>query len=296
MPDERYVRQIMAFSEEGQSRLSTQRIGIVGLGGLGCHLVQAISYLGVSDFVLVEDDLAETSNLNRLIFAAPGDVGLPKLWLAERMIRRVQPDARITAIQLDLCRTTSIQALQGCTCIFGAVDGDGPRLVLMELSAAYSVPYIDCASDILLNESRDKLEDFGGRVVVSRPGDFCLDCAAEIDKEAAKQYFESPEAKQVRRQHGYGLGPEFPAPSVVTLNGIIANLATTEFLVMVTGIREPNRKLTYRGMNGSVKVSTDQRKPGCYICEFLVGRGDAVDVGRYARSERRQGENIRGIE
>lgn len=56
-------------------------------------------------------------------------------------------------------------------------------------------------------------------------------------------------------------------PSVVSLNGAIASLGVTEFMLAVTGIRAPNRLLTYNGRTGKVTVSTDEPAPGGYCCK-----------------------------
>ena len=72
-------------------------------------------------------------------------------------------------------------------------------------------------------------------------------------------------------------------PSVVSINGVVASLAVTEFMLRVTGIREPNRLLTYHGRTGKVTVSTDEPVPDCYYCKGLWGTGDRADVQRYIR-------------
>lgn len=128
--------------------------------------------------------------------------------------------------------------------------------------------------------------DFGGRVVVARPGDFCLSCANQIDFEVAKQELETPATRERRKAFGYGLGEEMEAPSVVSLNGMIANLAVTEFLVMTARLREPNQQLIYRGSSGKVNVQTDKRKEDCYTCGYLVGKREDANIFRFAASYR----------
>jgi molybdopterin-synthase adenylyltransferase len=82
----RYDRNIMLFGAEGQKRIKAARVGAAGLGGLGCHTVQQLAYLGVARYVLVDGDRASDHSLNRLVTAYPDDVGQYKTDLAERMI------------------------------------------------------------------------------------------------------------------------------------------------------------------------------------------------------------------
>jgi hypothetical protein len=58
-------------------------------------------------------------------------------------------------------------------------------------------------------------------------------------------------------------------PAVVSINGVVASLAVTEFLALVTGLRDPFGKLTYRADLGTVTRSNDKPAAGCYYCEGL---------------------------
>ena len=71
-----------------------------------------------------------------------------------------------------------------------------------------------------------------------------------------------------------------PAPAVVNVNGVVANLALTEFMVMVTGLREPRRFLLYHADRGIVNDRKDTRCPTCYTCDYLVGKREATNVRR----------------
>jgi molybdopterin-synthase adenylyltransferase len=285
MADSRYARQVLAFGEEGQKKIEAVRVGIVGLGGLGSQLAQAMAHLGVRTFVLVDDDGTDPTSLNRLIGAQPSDAAdrRLKVRVAEDHVHRINPGAEVVPLPKNLRSREALERLIGCPVIFGAVDHDGPRLILMELAAAYGAVLIDCATEIVVEEGQ--LSDFGGRVVVARPGDFCLGCAGEIDREAAKQELETPLTRSLRQAHGYGLSDRMPSPSVVSLNGVIANIAVTEFLVMTTGIREPNRCLVYHGLRGNVNLRTDSRRDDCFTCGYLAGTRDQANIFRYVSQE-----------
>lgn len=282
MNEHRFARQILMFGEVGQEKIEKQRVGIVGAGGLGSQVCQALAYTGMKDFIVVDDDSLEDTNLNRVAGAFPCDVGRLKVEIAERHIRQINPDATARAIPKNLRTREAMQALIGCTALAGCVDHDGPRLVLTELAAAYEIPLFDTATEIF-PEADGQQFDFGGRVVIAQPGDYCLFCSEQIDRELAKQDLESPEVRALRRKHGYGIGKDVPAPSVFALNGIIANLAVMEFIAMVTGIRKPARKLTYKGDRGVV-TSNDSKKPDCFTCANC-GEREAANIWRYALGE-----------
>jgi ThiF family len=280
----KFSRQILTFGKEGQRRIAITNVGIVGLGGMGSCVAQMLSYLGTEEFMLVDNDRVEESNLNRLVGATEEDVTnkTTKVGVAQRVIRSINPKANIQMLG-NLRSGEAIDSLSVFPdVIFGCVDNDSARMILTELAAAYSKTLIDCATEI--EADGNKVTNFGGRVVVARPGDFCLFCANQIDAEIARQELESDKEKEFRQKHGYGLGPTVPAPAVISLNTTIAGLAVTEFIMLLTGIRDPERMLTYKGMRGIVTVSNDVKKSNCLVCNFLAGKREKADLKRYLRS------------
>jgi molybdopterin/thiamine biosynthesis adenylyltransferase len=283
MAADRYARQVLALGETGQAAIAASRVAVVGLGGLGSHVAQGLAYLGVRDFVLVDDDRVDETNLNRLIGAGPVDVGMPKVEVAARTIRSVSPDASVRTIEANLCSREALDLLFVRPIIFGCVDNDGARLILTELAAAYRVTLIDLAVEILIGD--EAVGRFDGRVVVARPGDYCLFCADQIDRELAKRDLESESIQRERERHGYGLGPEIPAPAVVSLNGVVAHIALNEFLALTTALRAPERHVTYHGMRQVITRRVDGRKSNCYICGYLVGKEVQANLLRYVVDE-----------
>lgn len=227
MEESRYDRQILAFGDEGQQKISKTCIGVVGLGGTGSHIAQSLAYLGVENYILVDDDRVELTNLNRLVGAFPSDIaaGVLKVDAAKRMIQMIKPEAHVIATPRNLRSHEAIDRLTTCTLIFGCVDHDAPRLILTELCSAYEIILIDCASEIIIEDNT--VQEFGGRVVVAQPGDFCLCCANQVDMNIAREELESRETKELRKQHGYGLGEQMKAPAIISVNGVVANLAVT---------------------------------------------------------------------
>src|SRR4029453_14795948 len=98
MTADRNTRNIALFGAEGQARIARTKVTIVGAGGLGAPAAQDLAYLGVLDYRLVDGDIVTTSRLNRMKGATPPDVGEKKVLVVERMIRAIQPTARVTPI------------------------------------------------------------------------------------------------------------------------------------------------------------------------------------------------------
>jgi molybdopterin/thiamine biosynthesis adenylyltransferase len=281
MNDQRFDRNIRFFGKEGQARLRAAKVAIVGVGGLGTHVAQQLAHLGVGAFTLIDDEELDETNLNRYIGARYDDPipGTRKVDLGERLILSIDPAIQVTKIFDPLLSQPAFAAIPGVDCVFGCLDNEGARLVLTELCSAYARPYFDLATEI---PPADPLE-FGGQVVASIDGNGCLMCLGLLDIAEAQRDLSSPETRQ-DRQAIYGIDPALldkAGPSVVSLNGVVASLAVTEFLVWITAIRAPARQLNYRGRRGIVTTNTDAPQQDCYYCKGIWGQAERANVQRY---------------
>jgi ThiF family len=281
---DRFDRNIRFFGKEGQARLRAARVAVVGIGGVGTHVVQQLALLGVGDLFLIDDEELDETNRNRYVGVRHDDPipGTPKVDIGERLAQSMDSEIRTHKVFASVASSEAIGALTKAQYIFGCIDSEGARLMLTELSAAYAVPYIDVASDILPG---DRLH-YGGRVCVAWNGEGCLVCLEELDL-AEAQIDLAGELARKDRDVIYGVERGLlgaGGPSVVSINGIVASYAVTEFMLGITGIRLPNRLLVYRGDLGKVTVNTDPPHADCYYCKGTRGKRAAANLQRFLNS------------
>jgi len=281
---EQASRQVLMIGEQGQEYVRQTRVAIIGLGGLGSHVAQMLAYLGVRDFILVDLDKIDITNLNRLIGAGSKDIGKAKVEIAERMIKRIVGRSRlaIQPFESDVREQTVLNVLKTADVIFGCVDKDGPRLILNELSLAYMIPYIDCGFGI--NAENYEIKEAGGRVLLVRPDTPCLLCCKEISISAASDDLAPREEFELRKSQGYVGGADVPSPSVVSLNGTVASTAVTEFLALVTGFRPARAYTFYDMLEQRMVPRLVKPDPKCIACS-IRGLGDKAHVDRYAQTQ-----------
>ena len=281
--NDRFDRQVRFFGREGQDRLAAARVAVVGVGGLGSHVVQQLALLGVNAIVPIDARELKLSNRNRLVGAREDDPipGTRKVDIAKRTAKAIDSAIDVDKMFDSFVSERGFDALIGADYVFGCLDSEGARLVLTELCAAYAKPYVDASSDIIPGD----LVDYGGQVCIAWSGNGCLSCTDVLDRAEAGIDLAGPDAKR-RRADIYGIPTNRLAasgPSVVSINGVVASLAVTEFMLGVTGLRVPRRVLTYTGRTSKVTVRTDLPAPDCYYCKGLRGRGAEADVQRYVR-------------
>jgi len=96
---------------ELQHRLKTARVALLGLGGLGSHILYDLAALGLQDIRAVEFDKVELSNLNRQILYCEADIGRPKAEIAAERIRAFSPRLQLEVISKRLSSTEDVLAV-----------------------------------------------------------------------------------------------------------------------------------------------------------------------------------------
>lgn len=211
--------------------LHALNVGFIGIGGGGSHEVQQMAHVGIGGYVLVDPDTIDWTNTNRLVCGTLGDVECkrPKVKIAERIIRGLQPDARIKVVEGRW--ETALEELKGCDIIFGAVDSYVARDQIERFCRRFLIPYIDIGMDVLaLGADRGYL--VSGQVILSSPGRPCLWCCGFLDEEKLR--------KEAAQYGGAG-----GRPQVVWPNGVLASTAVGLLVQLVCPWHSMTTDFTY---------------------------------------------------
>ena len=275
MTEGRYSKNEGLFGAEGQAKLTDTIVGIVGYGGVGSIIGALLAYLGIVRYRLVEFDEVERTNLNRLAGGLPGDEGELKTHIATRIIKAVQPDADILVSAHQFGEGDSLDVLADVDVVIGCVDREIARLHILDWASRHGIPYIDAATDVIVTDGIVKY--YGGRVVVMT-GDGCVACLQLLDQDELRRSTMTEDQRQVYDRI-YGISTsalEGTGPAVVTINGVVGSLAATEMMVLVTGLRPPQRVLTYHAHDGGVRPDRTVPPKGCAYCARYGSRPAGV--------------------
>lgn len=103
---ERFLRTEMLLGGAAMSRLHRAHVAVVGLGGVGGYVVEALARSGVGALTLLDSDCVSQSNLNRQILATCDTVGQPKAELAAARVRAIHPDCEVHPLVMRYDDTT----------------------------------------------------------------------------------------------------------------------------------------------------------------------------------------------
>jgi molybdopterin/thiamine biosynthesis adenylyltransferase len=285
--NKRFDRQVAIFGAEGQSKIQSAKVVLVGYGGLGTFVLPQLCLLGVKHISVIEHEKFSATNRNRYIgflhsdYDVKKDIGIEKILVAERIAKGLDPEIDIKLIRKKLESMEAFEAIIQADYVIGCLDSDGARSILNEIVIAYGVTYIDLASEIFEDGT------FGGRIAVVKDGNGCLHCiGGGLDQTEIRRYLANDEQLE-NEAKVYGVDKENlvngSGPSVVDLNGIIASLGVQEFKLLITDISNSSRYLNYRGHLKTISKISVANNTGCYCCG-MFRRKELANVKRYIKT------------
>lgn len=266
-----FDRSVRAFGAEGQATLASLSIGIIGLGGIGSVVAEQLAHLGVRKLLLLDPDVLEETNLNRVVGATRLDIGRPKVEVAAELIRRINPQIEVTAILGDVIMTNDARRVLSSDFLFCCTDSHGSRAVINQLAYQYMIPALDLGVRVQVRAGT--VESVTGRIQMLAPGLPCLVCHNLLDPEEVRRDLLSEEA---RTRDPYIVGAVEPQPAVISLNSTVASLGVTMMLSAVVGLPSPVRHQLVLFNRGVVRAVASDPLPECVVCSLngMLARGD----------------------
>ena len=93
-----FERLITLIGEDKVDKLKNANVLIVGLGGVGGYVLEALVRSGIHNLTIVDGDVVELSNLNRQIISKQNVVGKPKALVAQTRALEINPDINLRVI------------------------------------------------------------------------------------------------------------------------------------------------------------------------------------------------------
>ena len=129
----------MLVGEDGIARLSSARVAIIGVGGVGGYAAEMIVRAGVGHILILDSDEVSVSNRNRQLLALNSTVGRPKCQVLKERLLDINPD-------LDIVTVEKFIIAEGAVPDSGFEDASGTP---SQLLGAYEFDYVVDAIDTL---------------------------------------------------------------------------------------------------------------------------------------------------
>ncbi len=207
MTEDRYsrFRVLEGVGESGLLRLRKAHVAIVGMGGLGTVSARQLASLGVGSLRIVDRDIIEVSNLQRQLLYTSNDIGKPKVEVALKRLKELNPDVAVEAMAVSVTEATADRVVEGMDVVVDGLDSFKPRFALNRACVRQAVPYVFAGA----------LAGVGNMTTIIPRETACLECVFS------------------------GVGEDQPTCTTVgiypTILGVIANLQVQEVLHLTLG-------------------------------------------------------------
>jgi molybdopterin/thiamine biosynthesis adenylyltransferase len=156
----RYVRNLGTVGLEGQIKLLRSTVAVVGLGGLGGYVAEALARMGVGRLILIDGDVFEEHNLNRQILSTEAGLGAHKAEVAQQRVAEINGAVEMIGHVTRLTPENLPRLLEGADLVVDGLDRLPTRLILQEGAQALGIPMV-----------HGSIAGYLGQVMTIFPGD-----------------------------------------------------------------------------------------------------------------------------
>jgi adenylyltransferase/sulfurtransferase len=223
------------FGLESQIKLKKSSVLVIGAGGLGCPVLQYLVAAGVGKIGIVDNDVIESSNLQRQILFDHDDIGSPKAKVAAAKLTRLNPFIKIHPIIERLKKENAEFLFGGYDLIVDGTDNFSSRYLINDACILFEKPLIH--GSIHLFEGMVSVFNFQGG-----PTYRCL-------------FPEQPDSSSI---------PSCAEAGVLgVLPGIIGCMQAMEAIKVITGRGQPlsGKILSYNSLSNGTRIINLQALP-----------------------------------
>ena len=140
---ERYSRHILLkdVGIEGQQRLLSSKVLIIGAGGLGSPAALYLAAAGVGTLGIADGDVVDLSNLQRQIIHFTRDIGTPKVVSASEKIHALNPDVFVRTYQELLLAHNIREIVREYDFVIDATDNFAAKFLINDACVLEKIPF-----------------------------------------------------------------------------------------------------------------------------------------------------------
>ena len=238
----RYSRHLLLneVGSEGQQRLLSSRVLIIGAGGLGSPAAMYLAAAGVGALGIIDPDTVELSNLQRQILHDEDRLGRLKVDSAQETLRALNPGVKVEPYATRLDASNATEIMSGYDVVVDGADNFPTRYLVNDASLHARVPVV-----------HGSIFRFEGQATVFTPYDGpCYRCLYRLPP--------PPE-----------LAPSCAEAGVLgVLPGIIGSIQAMEALKLILEVGDSlaGRLLTYDALDQEFRTLRMRRDPDCPAC------------------------------
>jgi len=240
---------------EGQLKLLSSKVLLLGAGGLGAPTALYLAAAGVGRIGIVDDDVVDASNLQRQVIHNTERVGIPKSTSARMTIEALNPDVEVIEHKTRLDASNVLEILEPYDIVVDGADNFPTRYLLNDASVRLRKPVVSAS-----------ILGFDGQISTFAPFEGpCYRCLYPVPP--------PPE-----------MAPSCGANGVLgVMAGVMGLLQANEVIKLAAGIGEPliGRLVLYESLGTRFTELKVKRDPECPICGEHAAELPPEEIGRF---------------
>lgn len=136
-------RTALIYGKETLEALENKKVMVVGLGGVGGYVVEALTRMGIGHFILIDHDVVSESNINRQLIATYQTIGQKKINVMKERMLTVQPEVDVKTLDMFVL-PENIDSInfEGVDYIVDAIDCVTAKIALILKAKELNIPII----------------------------------------------------------------------------------------------------------------------------------------------------------
>jgi len=163
-----YARQIVLhdIGLVGQDRIKNGRIALIGVGGLGSPAAILLASMGLGYLKIVDRDIVSKTDLHRQPLYTRRDVDKPKVEVAEKRLKEINPRMKIEPIAEPITEDNAEDIVKDVDVVLDGLDNLRSRYIVNRTIVKLGKPYIFAAA----------IEMYGNVTTIIPKETPCLEC------------------------------------------------------------------------------------------------------------------------
>ncbi|EKU83451.1 tRNA cyclic N6-threonylcarbamoyladenosine(37) synthase TcdA [Massilia timonae] len=132
------------YGERALERFRAAHVCVIGVGGVGSWVVEALARSAVGHLTLIDLDNVAESNINRQIQALSSTVGMAKIEALKQRIAQINPFCQVTLVEdfIDVENIPAMIADKNFDYVVDAIDSVKPKAALIAWCSANKMPLV----------------------------------------------------------------------------------------------------------------------------------------------------------
>ena len=140
--ENQFLRTEQLIGKQEVEKLQKAKVAIFGIGGVGSYVVEGLARCGIGNFVLVDKDVVDITNLNRQLIATHKTIGKQKVEVAKERILAIYPEAKVQTFQEFFLPESSEILDETFDYVVDCVDTVTAKIELVVRAKKWNIPII----------------------------------------------------------------------------------------------------------------------------------------------------------